>query len=175
MPITKVNATSSTPPELICAQPKSNALMITAAVVPKRLSKIGIMVRRNSSSSPKGATMHTTTIEMIMPRAGENPMRYVVPVSSICEFSNSRPGSRYDPTMSNVIVRKNVMPTAGMMDDVLPVRSGPNILSSGRQLGLPLTRCGISNAHASMAMLITVRSEERRVGKECRSRWSPYH
>ena len=25
------------------------------------------------------------------------------------------------------------------------------------------------------AMLITTRSEERRVGKECRSRWSPYH
>ena len=23
--------------------------------------------------------------------------------------------------------------------------------------------------------LATVRSEERRVGKECRSRWSPYH
>ena len=23
--------------------------------------------------------------------------------------------------------------------------------------------------------LMTVRSEERRVGKECRSRWSPYH
>ena len=23
--------------------------------------------------------------------------------------------------------------------------------------------------------LLTVRSEERRVGKECRSRWSPYH
>ena len=25
------------------------------------------------------------------------------------------------------------------------------------------------------ALLRTVRSEERRVGKECRSRWSPYH
>ena len=24
-------------------------------------------------------------------------------------------------------------------------------------------------------MVATVRSEERRVGKECRSRWSPYH
>src|SRR3712207_31512 len=24
-------------------------------------------------------------------------------------------------------------------------------------------------------LLFTVRSEERRVGKECRSRWSPYH
>ena len=25
------------------------------------------------------------------------------------------------------------------------------------------------------AALFTLRSEERRVGKECRSRWSPYH
>ena len=24
-------------------------------------------------------------------------------------------------------------------------------------------------------VLLTLRSEERRVGKECRSRWSPYH
>ena len=23
--------------------------------------------------------------------------------------------------------------------------------------------------------IVTIRSEERRVGKECRSRWSPYH
>src|SRR5690242_21435847 len=28
--------------------------------------------------------------------------------------------------------------------------------------------------HTSVALLIP-RSEERRVGKECRSRWSPYH
>ena len=25
------------------------------------------------------------------------------------------------------------------------------------------------------ALALTTRSEERRVGKECRSRWSPYH
>ena len=31
-------------------------------------------------------------------------------------------------------------------------------------LGLPI-----------MVMEFSVRSEERRVGKECRSRWSPYH
>ena len=30
-------------------------------------------------------------------------------------------------------------------------------------------RLGLSNTE------ITLRSEERRVGKECRSRWSPYH
>src|SRR3712207_7627841 len=29
----------------------------------------------------------------------------------------------------------------------------------------------VGTAHATVA----VRSEERRVGKECRSRWSPYH
>ena len=28
---------------------------------------------------------------------------------------------------------------------------------------------------AATAVLAAVRSEERRVGKECRSRWSPYH
>ena len=32
---------------------------------------------------------------------------------------------------------------------------------------LPISRCG--------SALLFVRSEERRVGKECRSRWSPYH
>src|SRR2546425_9022442 len=31
-----------------------------------------------------------------------------------------------------------------------------------------------SPRHADM-LLVTGRSEERRVGKECRSRWSPYH
>ena len=28
---------------------------------------------------------------------------------------------------------------------------------------------------ASIRPLLSIRSEERRVGKECRSRWSPYH
>src|SRR2546422_9318204 len=36
---------------------------------------------------------------------------------------------------------------------------------SGAQLG----------ARSSSAPFVTWRSEERRVGKECRSRWSPYH
>ena len=28
---------------------------------------------------------------------------------------------------------------------------------------------------AVIAVMAQIRSEERRVGKECRSRWSPYH
>ena len=33
---------------------------------------------------------------------------------------------------------------------------------------------GIISEHIQFANFVT-RSEERRVGKECRSRWSPYH
>ena len=33
----------------------------------------------------------------------------------------------------------------------------------------------VSLAFPLQTLLIAVRSEERRVGKECRSRWSPYH
>ena len=38
-----------------------------------------------------------------------------------------------------------------------------------RRLGRSLLELGGNNA------IIVTRSEERRVGKECRSRWSPYH
>ena len=34
---------------------------------------------------------------------------------------------------------------------------------------------GLSLAPGQQLMAATTRSEERRVGKECRSRWSPYH
>ena len=40
--------------------------------------------------------------------------------------------------------------------------------SVGRKVVMSVT--GIA-----LVMFLTFRSEERRVGKECRSRWSPYH
>ena len=33
----------------------------------------------------------------------------------------------------------------------------------------------VMNPAALINLLLAERSEERRVGKECRSRWSPYH
>ena len=36
-------------------------------------------------------------------------------------------------------------------------------------------RAEITPANADTVTREAVRSEERRVGKECRSRWSPYH
>ena len=40
-----------------------------------------------------------------------------------------------------------------------------------KSTGLPVK----GNKKRAEKMLIEARSEERRVGKECRSRWSPYH
>src|SRR3712207_7950249 len=60
--------------------------------------------------------------------------------------------------------------------DFLEVQSGfaPNIVIgfariTGRTVGV------IANQPSVMAGVLDIRSEERRVGKECRSRWSPYH
>ena len=59
-----------------------------------------------------------------------------------------------------------------LMDAVVP----PSIRLSG-DIPLPGPRSE-SEALAELRALVTAihaRSEERRVGKECRSRWSPYH
>ena len=60
---------------------------------------------------------------------------------------------------------------------VLPSNNDPRIIAGlfvnavevqGHAPKLLRTDCGTENG-------IAARSEERRVGKECRSRWSPYH
>src|SRR3712207_800254 len=49
-----------------------------------------------------------------------------------------------------------------------PIQSKSSISSTGR---IPY----ISIQNFSSSLVSARRSEERRVGKECRSRWSPYH
>ena len=39
----------------------------------------------------------------------------------------------------------------------------------------PVIGSGVASAGLVMKGIGALRSEERRVGKECRSRWSPYH
>ena len=49
-------------------------------------------------------------------------------------------------------------------------------LDEGKALGIVgESGCGKSMTSLSLMRLLPARSEERRVGKECRSRWSPYH
>ena len=57
--------------------------------------------------------------------------------------------------------------TSGSID-ISPVNSGVSIV-------MDLKTPSSTECHQNRYENITLRSEERRVGKECRSRWSPYH
>ena len=63
--------------------------------------------------------------------------------------------------ISSGIVKNN--PTFVLVLGMCPTLGTTTSAENGMGMGL-----------ATMAVLI-MRSEERRVGKECRSRWSPYH
>src|SRR3712207_8138858 len=49
----------------------------------------------------------------------------------------------------------------------------PNRHLDGRALSMSMGK-GLGGG-SSINVMVWARSEERRVGKECRSRWSPYH
>ena len=62
---------------------------------------------------------------------------------------------------------------------VLAVKDRPGIAAAildalGRR-GLNVQFVVQAIDHQDQAQMVLCRSEERRVGKECRSRWSPYH
>ena len=70
-----------------------------------------------------------------------------------------------DNDKPNIIARAGVGPNAGH-----------SVEFNGEKYGLRLTPSGF--VHTDAKLMIGAghrRSEERRVGKECRSRWSPYH
>ena len=50
-------------------------------------------------------------------------------------------------------------------------------MSKEIETGVELPESGIIDTNWAKEQLerVNIRSEERRVGKECRSRWSPYH
>ena len=63
---------------------------------------------------------------------------------------------------------------------VLPIQDTAASLFYGRLFELDpalrgLFRGDMSEQGRKLMTMINMRSEERRVGKECRSRWSPYH
>ena len=62
------------------------------------------------------------------------------------------------------------------LKDLVIIGSGPAGLSAAiyAQRAM-LDQIVIEKEMFSGGQIINTRSEERRVGKECRSRWSPYH
>ena len=49
------------------------------------------------------------------------------------------------------------------------------IVHEGKIIGRGYNRRNTDKNTLAHAEITAIRSEERRVGKECRSRWSPYH
>src|ERR1035438_4350632 len=83
------------------------------------------------------------------------------------------------------VTRLHVRPTVAFSSDLKrpgcvhrtwPARDrapGPSPLRAFTRCGRPW--CCDATARQTDSCLLFLRSEERRVGKECRSRWSPYH
>src|SRR2546425_12724133 len=65
---------------------------------------------------------------------------------------------------SAVDLSERLQPDVVVMDLTLPELNG-----------IEATRRIFKQEKETKVLILTMRSEERRVGKECRSRWSPYH
>ena len=88
-----------------------------------------------------------------------------------CAFSQS--AALYDATPIENLFLIEYLPTAP--DGFLRVYLYARMLALHPELGGGLEEMAAALNMTSEAIYNAMRSEERRVGKECRSRWSPYH
>src|SRR2546428_6508047 len=88
-------------------------------------------------------------------------------------FSSRRRHTRSDRDWSSDVCSSDLSEAAQWADHLLHGRIGP--LASSRQ-STESARGSTQQRQARQKPVSPMqRSEERRVGKECRSRWSPYH
>src|SRR3712207_7668170 len=89
-------------------------------------------------------------------------------------FSSRRRHTRYWRDWSSDVCSSDLRHTAAAHTHLRTLVLEQPHAGAGREPAHPLGRVGVAvdeeNAAGGMQ-----RSEERRVGKECRSRWSPYH
>ena len=67
------------------------------------------------------------------------------------------------------------MPRNNDIKKVLVIGSGPIVIGQAAEFDYAGTPACRSLKEEGVEVCLVNRSEERRVGKECRSRWSPYH
>src|SRR2546422_554911 len=102
-------------------------------------------------------------------------MLIVAVLPSILVPSKKQPVRRIGGQADSSRVARESIPGPAATPSPLPAYP-PNRLSAAKAetvwVTSPLYRLGFSTQGGE---LVWARSEERRVGKECRSRWSPYH
>src|SRR2546422_5384934 len=88
-------------------------------------------------------------------------------------FSSRRRHTRCSRDWSSDVCSSDLIK---VIDLLVPFAKGGKIgLFGGAGVGKTVNMLELINNIAKQYSGLSVRSEERRVGKECRSRWSPYH
>src|SRR5256885_12459753 len=92
-------------------------------------------------------------------------------------FSSRRRHTRLQGDWSSDVCSSDLRAAADAVPDFLQVLDVPAQLGVGGGLrhGADDESPGLVRGQQLCELLAQQRSEERRVGKECRSRWSPYH
>src|SRR5690348_17882299 len=85
-------------------------------------------------------------------------------------FSSRRRHTRWTGDWSSDVCSSDLTGTIQVL-----IEAGSDINSANSEGKIPLHYSSMWGLMDITVVLIKVRSEERRVGKECRSRWSPYH
>ena len=67
------------------------------------------------------------------------------------------------------------MPRRDDIHKILLLGSGPIVIGQAAEFDYSGTQACRVLVQEGYEVVLVNRSEERRVGKECRSRWSPYH
>ena len=62
-----------------------------------------------------------------------------------------------------------------VVEDFVKLSNEYPIIGAVNMEGLPAPQLQTMRMQLKDKIVLRMRSEERRVGKECRSRWSPYH
>src|SRR3989441_13164942 len=107
-------------------------------------------------------------------------MRPLIPAALLlayaCGSSNPEPVSAPTPADSAALARAASRATIAAREQYYDIdgSSAGALRDQIRRLG-PKDESGTSHDALTVWSLEWGRSEERRVGKECRSRWSPYH
>ena len=61
------------------------------------------------------------------------------------------------------------------MPEIIPIRDLKNTNAISQRCHETQEPIFVTKSGYGDMVIMSIRSEERRVGKECRSRWSPYH
>src|SRR5256885_7450343 len=83
--------------------------------------------------------------------------------------------------LANNLTQPDLMVAAGFSYEVVTAHNGclqMEVTVQGKMAHAAVPHTGVDALQAAVVLmnaLYAERSEERRVGKECRSRWSPYH